>query len=187
LNLGRLYDVPTVALRYSLTYGPRQSLFNPYTGICSIFSTRILSGKPPVIYEDGRQTRDFVYVGDVARANLLVAERDEADYQVYNVGTGVATTVLDFVQTLARVYGRQVSPILRGEFRPGDFRHLTTDATRLRALGWEPRVSLAEGLQRYAAWIQASGSIEEYFTKAERLLKQTGVIMHSDAGEEDEH
>lgn len=180
LNLGRLYGIPTVALRYSLTYGPRQSLFNPYTGICSIFSTRILAGKPPVIYEDGLQTRDFVFVEDVARANLLVAEKEEANGNVYNVGTGVATTVLEFVALLGEVYGREVQPEVRGEFRPGDFRHLVTDASQLRALGWEPLVSLKAGLQRYADWIRGYTTIEEYFTEAERLLKSTRVIMRSD-------
>ncbi len=179
LNLGKLYNIPTVALRYSLTYGPRQSLFNPYTGICSIFSTRILAGKPPVIYEDGQQTRDFVFVEDVARANLVVAEKDEANYRVFNVGTGVATTVIDFVATLARVYNRDVKPDLRGEFRPGDFRHLSTDAARLCALGWQPQVMLEAGLRRYAGWIQSFGTIEEYFTEAERVLKNTRVVQQS--------
>jgi dTDP-L-rhamnose 4-epimerase len=177
LNLGRLYGIPTVALRYSLTYGPRQSLYNPYTGVCSIFSTRILNGKPPVIYEDGLQTRDFVFVEDVAAANLLVAEHPDAVGQVYNVGTGRATTMLDFARALASAYGRDVQPVLPGEFRPGDFRHLFTDATRLRALGWEPRVALDEGLRRYAAWIKTYATVEEYFSEAERLLKQTQVVM----------
>jgi dTDP-L-rhamnose 4-epimerase len=180
LNLGKVYGIPSVALRYSLTYGPRQSLFNPYTGITSIFSTRILSGKPPVIYEDGRQTRDFIFVEDVARANLLVAERPEADYQAFNVGTGVATSVLEFVDLLGQVYGREVQPELRGEFRPGDFRHLVTDATKLRALGWAPQVPLREGLQRYAAWIQSFATVEEYFSEAERLLKETRVVLQSE-------
>lgn len=177
LNLGKLYKVPTVALRYSLTYGPRQSLFNPYTGICSIFSTRILTGKPPVVYEDGRQTRDFSFVEDIARANLLVAEKDEANYQVFNVGTGIATSVLDFVHILGKVYNREVTPILRSEFRPGDSRHLVTDASRLRALGWAPKVFLEEGLRRYADWIRSYTSIEEYFSEAEQLLKSTRVVM----------
>jgi dTDP-L-rhamnose 4-epimerase len=180
LNLGKLYGIPTVALRYSLTYGPRQSLFNAYTGVTSIFSTRILSGKPPVIYEDGCQTRDFIFVEDVARANLLVAERDEADYQAFNVGTGVATRVLDFVALLNEIYGREVQPELRGEFRPGDFRHLVTDAGKLRALGWEPQTPLRQGLLRYAAWIQSFATIEEYFSEAERLLKETRVVLQSD-------
>jgi dTDP-L-rhamnose 4-epimerase len=177
LNLGKLYGIPTVALRYSLTYGPHQSLFNPYTGITSIFSTRILSGKSPVIYEDGRQTRDFIFVEDVARANLLAAESEAANYQAFNVGTGIATTILDFVDLLNQTYQRQVKPSLRGEFRPGDFRHLTTEASKLRALGWAPQVTLAEGLRRYASWIQGYGTVEEYFSEAERLLKETRVIM----------
>ena len=177
INLGVHYGIPTVALRYSLTYGPRQSLYNPYTGITSIFSPRILSGCPPVVYEDGQQSRDFVFVDDVARANLLVAEDDSANGWVFNVGTGVATTVLDFVGLLNRTYHRSVPPLMRGEFRPGDFRHLSTDAGRLRALGWEPRVALSEGLRRYAAWIECCGAIEEYFSSAERRLKENRVIL----------
>lgn len=179
LNLGKLYQVPTVALRYSLTYGPRQSLFNPYTGICSIFSTRILTGKSPIVYEDGHQTRDFMFVEDVARANVLVAEKDEANYQAFNVGTGIATTVLDFIKCLSKVYGREAKPELRGEFRPGDVRHLVTDSTCLRALGWKPEVLVEDGLQRYANWIQSYTTIEEYFSEAEELLKTTRVVMQS--------
>ncbi len=179
LNLGKLYNIPTVALRYSLTYGPRQSLSNPYTGICSIFSTLILAGKAPVVYEDGLQTRDFTFVEDVARANLLVAERDEANGQAFNVGTGTATTVLDFIAILAKVYGREVQPVLRGEFRPGDCRHLSTDASRLRALGWKPEVDLRSGLERYAAWISRTGTVEEYFSSAEAMLKKTNVVIQS--------
>ena len=112
-----------------------------------------------------------MFVEDVARANLLVAEKDEANYQAFNVGTGIATTVLDFINCLARVYGRNVTPELRGEFRPGDVRHLATDATRLMALGWKPEVLLEEGLQLYAAWIQSYTTIEEYFSEAEKLLE----------------
>jgi dTDP-L-rhamnose 4-epimerase len=167
LNLGKLYQVPTVALRYSLTYGPRQSLFNPYTG------------KPPIVYEDGHQTRDFMFVEDVARANVFVAEKDEANYQAFNVGTGIATTVLDFISCLTKVYGRGMKPELRGEYRPGDVRHLVTDATRLRTLGWKPQVLLEEGLQLYAKWIQRYSTIEEYFSEAEKLLKTTRVVMQS--------
>jgi dTDP-L-rhamnose 4-epimerase len=177
INMGKLYGIPTVALRYSLTYGPRQSLFNPYTGICSIFSTRILNGKPPVIYEDGNQTRDFVFVEDVARANVLVAEKDEANYGVFNVGTGVATRVLDFVAILGQVYRRPAVPELRSEYRPGDFRHLVTDAARLRSLGWAPQVPLEQGLQRYADWISRFGSVQEYFSDAEQQLKESRVVL----------
>jgi dTDP-L-rhamnose 4-epimerase len=184
LNLGKLYGIPTVALRYSLTYGPRQSIFNPYTGITSIFSTRLLSGKPPVIYEDGLQTRDFIFVEDVARANLHVAENDQANFRAFNVGTGLATTVLDFVALLAEQYGLservELQPLLRGEFRPGDFRHLVADASQLYSLGWKAQTTLKEGLRRYAAWIEQFSSISEYFSEAEQLLRQTRVILHKD-------
>ncbi len=181
LNLGKLYQIPTTALRYSLTYGPRQSLYNAYTGITSIFSTRILTNTPPVIYEDGYQTRDFIYVEDVARANLVAAENPEADYRVFNVGTGAATRVLEFVQLLNLTYKKNVQPVLRGEFRPGDFRHLVADASLLRSLGWKPVVTLQEGLNRYAAWIESFGSVDEYFSEAEKLLKETRVIMEKQA------
>jgi dTDP-L-rhamnose 4-epimerase len=177
LNLGKLYEIPTVALRYSLTYGPRQSVYNPYTGITSIFSTRILTGKPPVVYEDGLQTRDFIYVGDVAAANIFVAETESANYQAFNVGTGIATTILDFVSLLNNTYHTSIQPLLRGEYRPGDFRHLVADSSSLLRLGWKPRVSLEEGLLNYAAWILKQGSLVEYFSEAERQLHQTKVIM----------
>lgn len=179
LNLGNLYHIPTVALRYSLTYGPRQSLSNPYTGICSIFSSLILSGKSPVVYEDGCQTRDFTFVEDVARANVLVAEKDEANGQVYNVGTGVGTTVLDFITILSGIYGCEVHPALRGDFRPGDCRHLVTDASRIRGLGWTPQVMAHEGLQRYADWIRGFSTVEDYFSVVEQSLKDTHVVMPS--------
>lgn len=182
IHVGRAFGIPTVALRYSVTYGPRQSIFNPYTGVCSIFSTRLLNDLPPVVYEDGQQTRDFVYVEDVARANLLVADRDEANYQVYNVGTGRPTSVLRFIQLLADLYGKPATTIRRGEFRPGEVRHLFADTSRIRALGWAPTVPLEEGLRRYAAWITRQKDIREYFSEAEALMKRTQVVRQSRAG-----
>lgn len=182
IHVGRAFGIPTVALRYSVTYGPRQSIFNPYTGVCSIFSTRLLNDLPPVVYEDGQQTRDFVYVEDVARANLLVADRDEANYQVYNVGTGRPTSVLRFIQLLADLYGKPATTIRRGEFRPGEVRHLFADNSRIRALGWAPTVPLEEGLRRYADWITRQKDIREYFSEAEALMKRTQVVRPSRAG-----
>jgi dTDP-L-rhamnose 4-epimerase len=179
IHVGRAFGIPTVALRYSVTYGPRQSIFNPYTGVCSIFSTRLLNDLPPVVYEDGQQTRDFIYVEDVARANLLVADRDEATYQVYNVGTGRPTSVLRFIQLLADLYGKPATTIQRGEFRPGEVRHLFADNSRIRALGWAPTVPLEEGLRRYADWITRQKDIREYFSEAEALMKRTQVVRQS--------
>ena len=139
-----------------------------------------MTGKPPIIYEDGYQTRDFIFVEDVARANLHVAEFELANYQAFNVGTGISTSVLDFVSLLNETYHREVQPERQGEFRPGDFRHLVADSSKLRALGWSSQVSVKEGLQRYACWIEGYGSVEEYFSEAERRLKETRVILKKD-------
>ena len=177
LRLGNLYGIPTTALRYSLTYGPRQSVSNPYTGICSMFSTSLVNGNLPIIYEDGKQTRDFIFVEDVARANLIVAESDQANGQVYNVGTGKATTIMEFAQKVAAIYHSRVQPVLTNEFRPGDFRHLLTDNRALSALGWQPQVTLVEGLRRYAAWFIKMQNLEDYFTKAVEELRATRIIQ----------
>jgi len=155
---------------------PRQSTFNPYSGICSIFSTRLLNGLPPIIYEDGRQIRDFVFVEDVARANLLVMDRDDADYRVFNVGTGKGTAVMNFAGLLRDAYKAKVDPVTPGEFRPADLRHLIADNRRITALGWTPTVSLAEGVQRYADWILAKPRPAEYFSKAEEILKRMRIV-----------
>ena len=176
LALGREWGIPTVALRYSLTYGPRQSIFNAYCGIASIFSTRFLNHLPPIIYEDGRQLRDFVFVGDVARANLLVLESPAADFNVYNVGTGIGTSVMDFACLLRDAYGAPVDPATPGEYRPSDFRHLIADNARITALGWQPTVRLADGVRRYAEWILAKPRPAEYFSRAEETLKQMRIV-----------
>ncbi len=178
---GALHGIPTTALRYSVTFGPRQSIFNPYTGVVAIFSTRILNDLPPVVYEDGQQQRDFIYVGDVARANVHCLESPATDGQVYNVGTGRPTRVTDLVQTLADCYGRDVQPLLRGEFRPGEVRHLFSDSSRLRATGWTPNTSVAEGVRAYVDWISTQGDIKEYFTEAQRLMKEMHAVRQADA------
>lgn len=179
LGLGREWGIPAVALRYMLTYGPRQSVFNPYTGICSIFSTRFLNNLPPVIYEDGQQMRDFVFVEDVARANVAVMESDAASGRVFNVGTGRGTSIARFAELLRDAYGCKVSPSIPGQFRPVDFRHLVPDVSALRSIGWEPTVSIEEGVRRYAQWILSLKQPAEYFTKAEEKLKQMRVVRQA--------
>jgi len=176
LALGREWGIPTVALRYSLTYGPRQSIFNAYSGICSIFSTRLLNRLPPIVYEDGQQMRDFVFVEDVARANLLVMDRDDANHRVFNVGTGTGTTVMTFARLLRDAYGATVDPVTPAEFRPADCRHLMADTRKITALGWRPIVPVAEGVRRYAEWILAKPRPAEYFSKAEETLKQMRIV-----------
>lgn len=179
LALGREWGIPAVALRYSLTFGPRQSVFNPYTGICSIFTTRLLNGLPPVIYEDGNQSRDFVFVKDVALANLLAMEKDEANYRVFNVGTGKGTSVMEFAGLLCEAYGVSVKPVTPGEYRPADVRHLTADNSKISALGWHPTVRLAEGIRAYASWILSRPSPSEYFSEAEKILKGMRIVRSS--------
>lgn len=177
IGLGKLLGIPTVALRYAVTYGPRQSIFNPYTGVVSIFSTRLLNDKAPVIYEDGYQTRDFLFVEDNVRANLFVMEHPETAYQVYNVGRGEPVRILDLVDTLAGIYGRPIQAELPGSFRPGDVRHFVHNSDKLFALGWRPQVSLEEGLRRYVDWIADQQDIRDYFEEAQQRLQALQVVV----------
>jgi dTDP-L-rhamnose 4-epimerase len=165
-----------VALRYSVTYGPRQSIYNPYTGVISVFSTRLLNRKPPVVYEDGLQTRSFLYVSDCVKANLLAMESSDCDFKIFNVGTGTATTILDLCASLSQLYNVPIPPLLQGEFRPQDARHMVLDPFKLENLGFKATVGLKEGLERFAAWIRDQGDVREYFTQAEKELKLMGVI-----------
>jgi dTDP-L-rhamnose 4-epimerase len=174
---GKQTGTPTVALRYSCTYGPRQSLFNPYTGVIAIFCTRLLNNLPPVMYEDGGQTRDLCFVEDIARANLLVATTDKLDGLPVNVGSGRATSVRDLAGIIARQLGIEIEPLARGEFRPGEIRSLISDISRIRAIGYEPQTTIEEGIARYIAWIRTQGAVEDYFSKAEAGLRAKGIVQ----------
>jgi dTDP-L-rhamnose 4-epimerase len=175
---GKQVGVPTVALRYSCTYGPRQSIFNPYTGVIAIFCTRLLNNLPPILYEDGEQTRDFSFVEDIARANLLVAETDKLDGLAANVGSGRGVPIGEIATIISDTLKIAIEPEARGEFRPGEMRHLTSDITRIRGAGYRPTVDLAEGIQRYTDWIRAQSDIREYFSKAEEILRRKGIVHH---------
>lgn len=177
LGFGQTVDIPTVALRYGVTFGPRQSIFNPYTGVVSIFSTCLLNNLSPVIYEDGCQTRDFIYVQDVALANIFVAENESADYQVFNVSRGMGIKIKDLVLLLARLYQKNFSPLMRGEFRPQDVRHLRCSSEKLKEIGFRWQIDLEEGLKKYIAWIATQGDIKEYFSEAELELKKNGIVV----------
>ncbi len=182
INSAQQLGIPAVALRYSVTYGPRQSIFNPYTGVVSIFSTRILNGLAPVIYEDGQQTRDFTYVEDIVAANVFCMEHTACDFQVFNVGGGQRITVEQLVRTLLKLYDREdLQPDMSGQlYRPGDARHMVPDPSRLEALGWRAQISLEEGLRRYLAWIQTQGDIKEYFSEAQARLQALQVVRSRD-------
>jgi dTDP-L-rhamnose 4-epimerase len=173
---GKQIGIPTVALRYSCTYGPRQSIFNPYTGVIAIFCTRLLNNLPPVLYEDGEQTRDFSFVEDIARANLLAAETDKLDGLPVNVGSGRGVSICEIAEAISNVLEIDIVPEAKGEFRPGEMRHLTSDTTRVRAAGYEPHVDLAEGIRRYIDWIRTQSDIRDYFSEAAKILRSKGII-----------
>ena len=183
LTWGRQTGIPTVALRYSCTFGPRQSVFNPYTGVIAIFTTRLLNGQPPVLYEDGQQTRDLCFVEDIARANLLAATSDALDGQAVNVGSGRAATIRQVAEMVSDAVGVRIAPVSRGEFRPGEMRYLTSDITKAAAMGYAPQVDLADGIRRYMAWIRTQGDIREYFTAAEAILRQKRVVQRVGAAD----
>lgn len=181
LTWGQQVGIPTVALRYSCTYGPRQSVFNPYTGVIAIFCTRLLNGQPPVFYEDGLQTRDLCFVEDIARANLLAATTDALDGQAVNVGSGRAATIREVARLISDALNIHIEPITRGEFRPGEIRHLISDITRIRAIGFTPQVDLKTGIGRYLDWIRGQADVRDYFAAAELTLRSRGIVRQVQA------
>ena len=165
LSIGHGYRIPAVALRYFNVYGPRQSLSNPYTGVCAIFSARIKNGNPPLVFEDGLQSRDFVHVGDIVQANLLAMQKSEADGQVFNVGTGRAISILEIGRMLGRLYGSSVQPTMNQKFRTGDIRHCFADISKIKSrLGFQPSVTLEDGLRALVEWgkqVEAEDRVEQ--------------------------
>jgi dTDP-L-rhamnose 4-epimerase len=154
LAVGRAYKIPTVAFRYFNVYGPRQALSNPYTGICAIFSSRLMNDQAPTIFEDGEQTRDFVNVKDIVRANLLAIDTDGGDYNSFNIGTGRATSVKEIANLLASGLGKDIQSDIVGKYREGDIRHCVADISKARKmLGYEPSVTLEDGLAELLAWL----------------------------------
>ncbi|HWY71047.1 MAG TPA: NAD-dependent epimerase/dehydratase family protein [Terriglobales bacterium] len=177
LGLGWLHNIPTVALRYSITQGMRQSLFNQYSGVCRIFFSRAMSGLPLVVYEDGRQKRDFVHVQDVVDAYEVVLTSDAANYRAFNVGSGHAMTVLDYADAVAKRLGREISVHVSGEYRRGDNRHSVSSVSELTGLGWSPRRTLANILDDFLAWVDANGGIPADAMSAYAHMKQAGVVV----------
>ncbi|HEX5834880.1 MAG TPA: NAD-dependent epimerase/dehydratase family protein [Pyrinomonadaceae bacterium] len=162
LAVGRSYGIPTVALRYFNVYGTRQALSNPYTGVCAIFSARLLNGNRPLIFEDGEQTRDFVHVSDIVRANLLALETGAADYQAINVGTGRPTSVRTVSDLLAKGLGLDLEPEIVAKYREGDIRHCVADISKAKSLlGYEPLVSLEQGIPELLSWVRAQAAQDQ--------------------------
>lgn len=179
LGLGRTYGIPSVALRYAITFGPRQAFHNAYSGLSGILAQRVLNGRPVVVYEDGRQTRDIISVEDVADANLFALERDDTDFEAYNVGTGRGVSVLEFVNVLAARLGARPEIEMNGEFRLGDVRHLVPDTGKLAALGWRPRRTLEQAAQAYAGWIVQQPEVKDNAAAAIDEMRRRGVVLQS--------
>lgn len=176
VRLGRLYDIPTVALRYSIVQGPRQSLYNQYSGICRIFCLRLLNSLPPLIYEDGYQRRDYTHINDVVEANMIVLRDSRANYRVFNVGSGMEITVREYAKALAQKLGKDLEPLIPGEYRVGDNRHSVSDISKLKSLDWKPQKGLEEIFEDYISWIQGQGHIGQYFKEAEKSMREQGVV-----------
>jgi dTDP-L-rhamnose 4-epimerase len=179
LGLGWLHGIPTVALRYSITQGARQSLYNHYSGVCRIFFSRALRSLPLIIYEDGRQTRDFVHVQDVVDANMLVLERDTANFRAFNVGSGKRTTVLEYAQVVLAKIRSKVELQVSGEYRRGDNRHSVSSIENLRQIGWEPRRDLSAIMDDFLEWIESIGGVPEEITNAYDEMRKAGVVLTS--------
>jgi dTDP-L-rhamnose 4-epimerase len=176
LNIGRAYNIPTVALRYFNVYGPRQSLSNPYTGVAAIFMSRIKNDHEPFIYEDGLQSRDFISVHDIVSANMLAMTKDEANYEMFNVGTGVPIAIKDIALTLAKLYGKNITPNIANKFRKGDVRYCYADITKIKKLlGFTPKISFEQGMKELIEWARVVEA-EDNFEKAAKELKEKGLV-----------
>jgi dTDP-L-rhamnose 4-epimerase len=179
IQLGRRYQIPSVAMRYSIVQGPRQSFYNAYSGAMRIFALSLLFDRAPLIYEDGRQVRDFVNIDDVVAANLTVLAHSGADYQVFNVGGGQAWTVAQFYETMQEVTGKRLAPQISGLYRYGDTRHIFSDTTRLQALGWRARRPVQESITAYWHYLTGQEEQRDILEYAERQMRRLNVIRQS--------
>lgn len=178
LCFGRAYGIPAVALRFFNVYGPRQALSNPYTGVAAIFCSRLLNHQPPVIYEDGLQSRDFIHVQDVVQASLLAMERREADYEVFNVGTGTPMSILEVSRVLIdNLADGELEPVVVGQYRRGDIRHCFADIGKMQErLDFKPEVSFEEGVSDLISWVKEQKAADG-FHKVDRELKEKDLVV----------
>jgi dTDP-L-rhamnose 4-epimerase len=171
LVVGSAYSVPTVALRFFNVYGPGQALSNPYTGVAAIFASRLLNGRPPVIFEDGRQSRDFIHVSDIVRGIVRALESDAAVGQAINLGTGRASTVEEVAALLSKGIGVDVEPERNGRSRAGDIRHCYADTTRAASLlGFRANVQLEDGMHELADWLSGQEAVDRVDAATSELV-----------------
>lgn len=174
--MGKTLRIPSVALRYQNVYGAGQSLSNPYTGILSIFSTRIKNGNEINIFEDGHESRDFIYVDDVVEATVLAIENDDANGEVFNVGSGKATDVLTVAQTLIKAYSSRSDIKITGNYRLGDIRHNIADLTKIKSkLGFEPKINFEEGVTKFVDWANSQKPAKDMYEISIEEMKEKGM------------
>jgi len=177
LQLGKRYSIPSVAMRYSIVQGSRQSFYNAYSGACRIFCLAFHQGKEPQIYEDGNQIRDFVNIHDVVDANLLVLEDNRADYEMFNVGGGAPITVKHFAETVAEVFGiEDYEPKPCGKYRFGDTRHIWSDISKLEKLGWKPTRTIYDSVSEYKEWLNTASSIDNIIEYCSKKMEELNVL-----------
>ena len=177
LLIGKSIGIPVVAFRYQNVYGPGQSLSNPYTGILSIFSTRIKNNNNINVFEDGEETRDFVYIDDVVAATILGIEKEEANFKVFNVGSGKRTSVLEVAKTLKNNYRSEISINISGNFRLGDIRDNYADMQKIKeTLGFTPRFSFEEGISNFTNWVENQDVKQDNFQKSIDEMKDRGLL-----------
>jgi dTDP-L-rhamnose 4-epimerase len=178
--IGKSLGIPAVAFRYQNVYGAGQSLSNPYTGILSIFSTRIRSHSPINIFEDGIESRDFVYVDDAVDATILGIERVEANNEIFNVGSGIPVSVIDIAKELRAAYGVDVKIDVSAEYRVGDIRHNFADLSKIRkVLNFSTKISMKEGVSRFASWVNKQHLGRDIYNKSVEELKLRGLYKKS--------
>ncbi len=184
ITFGRRYGIPSVALRYSIVQGARQSFFNAYSGACRIFCLNYYFAKAPTLYEDGNQCRDFVNIHDVVEANLLALHSTQMDGQVFNVGGGTAYSLADFaeiVRSAVQPHHTDLlpTPSIPGAYRFGDTRNACSNIDKLRAIGWQPKFSPENSVAEYVDWLYAQENVEDILNYAEQTMKKLNVVRQS--------
>ena len=176
--IANAYDINATVLRFFLVYGPRQALSNPYTGVCAIFGARLFKGKPPIIYEDGFQSRDFVNVKDACQALVLAMENKKANGEIFNVGFGMPITLNEIADIMIQKINPTIKPVYNQKYRIGDIRHSTADISKIKTkLGYNPTIKFKEGINELIEWIKPRVDIiQDSFHKANDELKEKGLL-----------
>lgn len=173
MNIGLAYNIPSVALRFFNVYGPRQSLSNPYNGVVAIFMSRIKNGKPPIINEDGQQTRDFIHIKDLTKVNILALEKDSANHQTFNVGSGKPVSIKDMAEMLIKLYGGKLTPEISYKIRKLDVRHCFADIKKMKKLlAFQPKIDLMDGLKGVIKWSEKEQAVDKLDFAMKELEKR---------------